>query len=75
LGFGGALQEQRGQFVVDVFDDAGAQTLDIDRAGAHDGRSIAVVEKRQQEVLQRGVLVMTLVGVLEGAMQGGFKAL
>ncbi len=75
LGLGGPLQEQRGELVVDVFGDAGAQPVDVDRAGAHDGRGVAVVEERQQEVLQRGVLVVTLVGVLEGAMQGSFKAL
>ena len=75
LRFRRALGEQRGQLVVDVFDDARTQAVDIDGAGAHDGRGVAVVQEGQQEMLQRGVLVVALVGVLEGAMQGSFKAL
>ena len=41
----------------------------------HDGRGVAVVQQRQQQVLERRVLVVALVGVLERAVQGGFQAL
>ena len=75
LRLGGALDEQRGQLVVEIFGDAGAQLVDVDRAGLHHGRGVAVVQQRQQQMLERRVLVMALVGVLERAMQGGFQAL
>ena len=52
-----------------------AQLVEVDGAGPHHGRGVAVVEQRQQQMLQRRVLVMTLVGVLERAMQGSFQAL
>ncbi len=70
-----ALDEQGGELVVEIFGDAASQLVDVDRAGLHDRRGVAVVEQRQQQVLERGVLVMTLVGVLERAMQGSFQAL
>ena len=47
----------------------------IDRAGLHDGRGVAIVEQRQQQMLERRVLMMALVGVFERAMQGRFQAL
>jgi hypothetical protein len=75
LGFGRALQVEGGQLVVDIFDDTRAQGVHIDGAGAHDGRGVAVIQKGQQQVLERCVLVVALVGVLEGAVQGSFKAL
>ena len=51
------------------------QLVHVDRAGLHDRRGVAVVEQRQQQMLERGILVMALVGVLERAVQGSFQAL
>ena len=70
-----ALDEQVGELVVEIFDDARAQGVEIDVAGAHDGRGVAVVEQRQQQVLQRGVFVVALVGVRQRAVQGRFETL
>ena len=75
LGLARSLHEQGGELVVEVLGDAAPQLVDVDRAGLHDGRCVAVIEQREQEVLERGVLVMALVGVLQGAMQRGFQAL
>ncbi len=75
LGLVGALDIERGELAIEIFGDAGSEALDVDRAGLHHGRRVAVVEKRQQQVLQGRVLVVTLVGVFESAMQGGFEAL
>ena len=47
----------------------GAQPVEIDVAGPHDRRRIPVVEERQKQVFQRGVFVMALVGVFDGAME------
>ena len=46
--------------------------LEIDVAGAHDGGRIAIVDQRQQQMLERRKFVVALVGVLERAMQRGF---
>ncbi len=71
----GALDVESGQLAVEIFGDAGSERLHVDRAGLHHGRRIAVVEERQQQVLQCRVLVVTLVGVFESAVEGGFEAL
>ena len=51
------------------------QLVEVDGAGLHHGRGVAIVQQRQQQVLERRVLVVTLVGVFERAVQGGFEAL
>ena len=75
LRLGRALDEQGGQLVVEILGDARPQLVEVDRAGLHHRRGIAIVQQRQEQVLQRCVLVMTLVGVFERAVQGGFEAL
>ncbi len=75
LRLGRALHEQGGELVVEELGDAGPELVDVDRARLHDGGRVAIVEQRQQEVLERGVLVVALVGVLERSVQGGFQAL
>ena len=71
-----ALDEQAGELVVEILGDAAraASSRSTD-AGAHDRGGIAVVEQRQQQVLERRVFVMALVGVFERAMQRRFQAL
>ena len=44
------------------------------QARMHAG-GVAIVDQRQQQMLERRVLVAALVGVLERAMQGGLQAL
>ena len=69
------LTNRADQLVVEVFGNAGPQAVEIDRTGPHHRRGVSIIQQRQQEVLERRVLVMALVGELERAMQGGFQAL
>ncbi len=46
----------------DVGDEVAPQLVEIDVAGAHDGGRVLVVHQREQQVLQRGVFVMTFIG-------------
>ena len=76
LGLGRALDvEALGELVVQIFGDALAQGIEINEARLHDGRGVAVVQQREQQMLERGVLVLTLVGVFQCAVQRGFQAL
>ena len=69
-----AVRDEVGQFGVDVFDEVAAQGVEIDVAGAHDGRRVLVVDQRQKQMLQRGVFVPALARQGEGSMKGLFKA-
>src|SRR5215467_14581792 len=53
---------------------AAAQLVEIDVAGAHDGGRILIVEQCQQQVFQRGVFMVPLVGQRQRAVQGLFEA-
>jgi hypothetical protein len=67
------VDDQRGQFDVEIVHQALLQSVEVDIAGPHDPGRVVVVGERQQQVFQRGVLVLALVGVSDGAMQGFFK--
>ncbi len=47
---------------------AAAQLVDIDVAGPHDRRGVLVIDQREQQMLERGVLMMPLVGQCQRAM-------
>ena len=49
----------------------GAAQIDI--AGAHHPGGVLIVDEGEQQVLQRGVLVLTLVGVGDGAVERLFE--
>ena len=74
LGVLDLFQDQAGQLVIDVFVERGAQFIDVDVAGAHDRTGVLVVAKREQQVLQRGIFVLALVGGCERAMQALFES-
>ena len=65
LGVLGAVGDEVLQFGFDVGDEVAAQLVEIDVAGAHDGGGVLIVDQRQQQVLQRGVFVVALVGERE----------
>ena len=75
LGVVGAVGDQVFEFGFEIIDETGAQLVEIDAAGAHHGRRIAIIDQRQQKVFQRRILMMTLVCDRERTMQGLFKAL
>jgi hypothetical protein len=60
------------QLVVDIAAEALLQLAEIDFAGAHDAGGIDVVDEGQEQMLQRGVFVLTLVSVGDGPMEGFF---
>lgn len=68
------LGHQSAKVVVEIPRYACAQGIEIDSAGAHDGRGIAIVEQREQQMLERRVLVTTLVCSFQGAVKRAFKA-
>ncbi len=75
LRLGAILGDEGAELVVEIVGDARAQRLEIDRAGAHDGGGVAIVDKSEQQMLERRVLVAALVGGFERAMQRAFQAL
>ncbi len=75
LRFRRTLDEERRQFVVEILGQPRAQRVDVDGAGAHNGRRVPVIEQRQEQVLERRVLVMALVGVFQSAVKRGLEAL
>ena len=64
---------QIGQLGVDVFDQAAAQHVEIDVAGAHHRSGVLIVDQRQQQMLQRGVFLMALAGQRQRLMEGLLK--
>ncbi|MHC2800886.1 hypothetical protein ACVMII_000632 [Bradyrhizobium diazoefficiens] len=75
LGIVGAIRHQVLEFGLKIVDEARAELVEIDATGAHDGGCIGVVDQGEQEMLERRVLVMTLVCDRQRTMQGLFKAL
>ena len=69
LGVAMAVKHHRRKLVVDIGGELVAQEIDIDVAGAHHRRRIAIVEQGQQQMFERGVFVAALVGVLQRAPQ------
>ena len=67
------VDNQAGQFGVDVVLKVPAQQGQIDIAGAHDGRRIAVIYQGQQQMLERGVFVLPLVRDGESPVKGIFE--
>ena len=59
---------------LDVGGEAALELVEIDVAGAHDRGRVLILEQRQQQVLQRGVFVMALVGERERPVKRLFEA-
>ena len=75
LGVIGPVRHQIFKLGLKIVDEAGAQLVEIDAARSHDRCRIGVIHQRQQEVLQRRVLMVTLVCNRQRAVQRLFKAL
>ena len=73
LGVFFALGDQAGQFVVDILRNVGAQLVDIDVAGAQDGKRVLVLDQRQQQMLQRRELVAPFIGQRQSPMEASFQ--
>jgi hypothetical protein len=75
LRFGRSLDNEGTKLGVEVLGQAPAQLLDVDIAGPQDGGRVAIVDDRQQQMLERCVLMGAFVGELEGTMERSFQAL
>ncbi len=64
----------RAELAVEILGDAHLERLEIDVAGAHDGRGVAVIDECEQQMLERGELVTPFVGVFQRTMQTRFEA-
>ncbi len=54
---------------IDVGENGLFEIVEIDVAGTHDGRGIAVVDQRQKQMFKRRVFMMTLIGKSQRLMQ------
>ena len=62
LGVDHALDREAGQVVIEEVVEAGAQPVELDRAGLEHGDRIIVVDQRHQQMLERRVFVLAGVG-------------
>ena len=70
LGILVAVAHQVLELAFEIGGEAPAQLVEIDVAGAHDRGGILVVEQREQQMLERGIFVVTLIGERQGAVEG-----
>ena len=64
-----AVGDQVFQLRLDIGDEVAAQLVEIDIAGAHDGGGVLIVDQRQQQVLERCVFVVALIGERQGPVK------
>ncbi len=69
-----AVDDQVVELGLDISRQVAAQLVEIDVAGAHDRGGVLVVDQRQQEMLERRVFVMALVGERQRAVERLFEA-
>ncbi len=67
LGITVRIKHQPRQLIVDVARKLVAQQIEIDIAGAHHRRRVAVVDQGQEQMLQRRIFVAALIGILQSA--------
>ena len=68
----GILVVTRDQIVelgIDIGENGLFQIVEIDVAGTHDGRGIAVVDQRQKQMFERRIFMVTLIGEIQRLMQ------
>ena len=75
LGVLAVVHHQRLQIVVDILPEVLLEHGEIDLARLHHGGGVRVIDQRQQQVLERGVLVLALIGESHRAVQGLFEVL
>ena len=73
LGVLAAVGDEIVEFVIDVFAQILAQHVEIDRTGAHHGGGVGIVDQTQQQMLERRIFVMPLIGDGERAVKRLFE--
>ncbi len=61
------IGNQARELIVEISQELVAQHIEIDRAGAHHRRRVAIVDEREQQMFERGIFVAALVRVLQRA--------
>ena len=61
------------QLAIKIAGEILSQYVDLDIAGPHDRRSVLIVAKRQEQVLEGCIFVAALRRECEGAVQGVFQ--
>ena len=74
LGIFRAVGDQVFQFGFQIGDQAALQLVEIDITGAHHGGGVRIVDHRQQQMLQRRIFMVSLIGEGERPMERLFKA-
>ena len=74
LGILGAVGDQVFQLGFEIGDQAAAQLVEVDIAGAHHRGGVLIVDQRQQQMLQRRVFVVPLIGEGERPVERLFEA-
>ena len=74
LGILGAVGDQVFEFGFEIGRQAAPQLVEIDIAGAHHRGGVLIVDQREQQMLERGVFVMALVGERQRAVERLFEA-
>jgi hypothetical protein len=69
LGVLPVIDHQRAELIVHIAGQGGPEGAQVDVAGAHDGCGFLIVDKRQEQMLQGRIFVLSLIGVSDGAMQ------
>ena len=64
-----AVVDQIFQFALEIGGEAAAELVEVDVAGAHDRSGVLIIDQRQQEVLERRIDVVALVGQGQSAVQ------
>ena len=67
------LDLQRIQFAVEIENDGVFEFTQIDAAGVHHLRSVAVVDQREQKMLERRIFMAAISGIFQRLMQGFFE--
>jgi len=70
LGILVAVAHQVLELALEIGSEAPPQLVEIDVAGAHDRGGVLIIEQGEQQVLERRIFMVTLVGQRQGAMEG-----
>ena len=69
----GAVGDQIVEFGFEIGDQATAQLVEVDIAGPHHRRRVLILDQGEQQMLERGVFVMALVGERQGPVERLFE--
>ena len=73
LGVFGPVGDEIVEFGFEISDQTAAQLVQIDVAGPHHRRRILIFDQRKQEMFERGVFVVALIGERQGPVERLFK--